>query len=172
MDLYEKTISEEYKYEGKVIKLKIQQVQLPNGKYSTREVVEHPGAVAIVPFMDYNSIIMVEQYRKALEAVLIEIPAGKIDKGESPENCGIRELEEETGYKAGQFQYLGKIAAAPGFTNEVIYIYKATGLYKGEINRDEDEFINLKSYTLEELKQMVKNGEIIDSKTVAALAYL
>lgn len=172
MNLFEKTLTEEYKYKGRIINLKVQQVELPNGNVSSREIVEHPGAVAIVPFLNENTIIMVEQFRKALDQVLLEIPAGKIDKGEAPEKCGMRELEEETGYKAGRFEYLGKIVTAPGFTDEVIHIYKATDLYKGETNMDEDEFINLKTFTLEEVKTMVKSGEIIDSKTIAALAYL
>lgn len=172
MDLFERTISEEYKYKGKVINLKVQQVELPNGKESIREIVEHPGAVAIVPFLNEDTIIMTEQFRKALNQVLIEIPAGKIDKGEEPKECGIRELEEETGYKAENFEYLGKIVTAPGFTDEVIYLYKASDLYKGKTNMDEDEFINLKTFTLKEVKAMIKSGEIIDSKTIAALAYL
>lgn len=172
MNLFEKTLTEEYKYKGRIINLKVQQVELPNGNVNSREIVEHPGAVAIVPFLNESTIIMVEQFRKALDQVLLEIPAGKIDKGEAPEKCGMRELEEETGYKAGSFEYLGKIVTAPGFTDEVIHIYKATDLYKGETNMDEDEFINLKTFTLEEVKTMVKSGEIIDSKTIAALAYL
>lgn len=150
----------------------MQQVQLPNGKESSREIVEHPGAVAIVPFLNEDTIIMTEQFRKALNQILIEIPAGKIDKGEEPEKCGVRELEEETGYKAEIFEYLGKIVTAPGFTDEVIYLYKASNLYKGKTNMDEDEFINLKTFTLKEVKAMIKSGEIIDSKTIAALAYL
>lgn len=172
MKLFEKTLSEEYKYRGRIINLKIQHVELPNGRVSSREIIEHPGAVAIIPFLDENTIILVEQFRKALDQVILEIPAGKIDKGENPEACGIRELEEETGYKANEFEYLGKIATTPGFTDEVIYIYKADNLYKGEINMDEDEFINLKTYKIEEIKDMVKKGQIIDGKTIAALAYL
>lgn len=171
MDLYEETLEEEYKFKGKVINLKLNKVKLPNGNTSIRECVEHPGAVAIVPFIDDNKLILVEQYRNAIDKILLEIPAGKIDKGEAPEVCGIRELEEETGYKAGNFEYLGKIVTSPGFTNQVIYLYKATKLTKGEINRDEDEFINLKEFTIEEVKAMVKKGEIIDGKTIAALAY-
>lgn len=172
MKLFEKTLSEEYKYRGRIINLKVQQVELPNGRISSREIIEHPGAVAIVPFLDDNTIILAEQFRKALDQVILEIPAGKIDKGEEPMACGIRELEEETGYKAKGFEYLGKLVTTPGFTDEVIYIYKATDLYKGEINMDEDEFINLKTYKLEEIKDMVKSGQIIDGKTIAALAYL
>lgn len=172
MDLTEITLEEEYKFKGKVINLKVQKVKLPNGRTSYREIVEHPGAVAVIAFIDENTIVLVEQFRKALNEVILEIPAGKINKGEEPEICGIRELEEETGYKARDFEYLGKVVTAPGFTDEVIYLYKAKNLYKGNINMDEDEFINVKTFTIEEVRAMVKNGEIIDGKTIAALSYI
>ncbi|MFR1708145.1 MAG: NUDIX hydrolase [Clostridium sp.] len=172
MKLFEKTLNEDYKFKGKVINLKVQQVELPNGKVGTRELVEHPGAVAIVAYLDANTIILVEQFRKAIDKIILEIPAGKIEKGEDIKLCGIRELEEETGYKASKFEYLGKIVTAPGFTDEYIYLYKATELTKGEINRDEDEFINIKEYTIDEIKRMVRDGKIIDGKTIAALSYL
>jgi ADP-ribose pyrophosphatase len=172
MKLFERTISEEYKFKGRVINLKVQQVELPNGKVAVREVVEHPGAVAIVAYLDSNTILMVEQFRKAIDRVILEIPAGKIEKGEDVKLCGIRELEEETGYKAKNLEYLGEIVTAPGFTDEYIYLYKATELSKGEVNRDDDEFINVKSYNIDSIKDMVKNGEIIDGKTIAALLYL
>lgn len=172
MKLFEKTISEEYRYKGTVINLKVQQVELPNGKVGRRELVEHPGAVGIVAYLDSDTILMVEQFRKAIDRTILEIPAGKIEKGEEIKLCGIRELEEETGYRAKNFEYLGKIATAPGFTDEYIYLYKATELVKGEANRDDDEFINVKSYSINKIKEMVKSGEIIDGKTIAALAYL
>lgn len=172
MKLFERTISEEYKFKGRVINLKVQQVELPNGEIAVREVVEHPGAVAIVAYLDSNTILMVEQFRKAIDRVILEIPAGKIEKGEDVKLCGIRELEEETGYKAKNLEYLGEIVTAPGFTDEYIYLYKATELSKGEVNRDDDEFINVKSYNIDSIKDMIKNGEIIDGKTIAALLYL
>ncbi len=172
MKLFEKTIREEYKFKGQVINLKVQQVELPNGKIGYRELVEHPGAVAIVAYLDSNTVLMVEQFRKSIDEIILEIPAGKIEKGEDIKLCGIRELEEETGYKAKNFDYLGKVVTAPGFTDEYIYLYKATELYKGEVNRDEDEFINVKSYNIDDIKKMVKSGEIIDGKTIAALSYL
>lgn len=172
MKLFEKTLSEDYKFKGKVINLKVQQVELPNGKVGTRELVEHPGAVAIVAYLDANTIILVEQFRKAIDEIILEIPAGKIERGEDIKFCGIRELEEETGYKANKFEYLGKIVTAPGFTDEYIYLYKATELIKGEVNRDEDEFMNVKAYNIDEIKKMVKEGKIIDGKTIAALSYL
>lgn len=172
MKLFEKTINEDYKFKGAIINLKVLQVELPNGKVGKREIVEHPGAVGIVAYLNSDTILIVEQFRKALDRTILEIPAGKIEKGEDIKLCGIRELEEETGYRAKKFQLLGKIATAPGFSDEYIYLYKATELYKGEVNRDDDEFINVKSYSIDKIKEMVKSGEVIDGKTIAALAYL
>jgi len=172
MNLIEIDLEEEYKFRGKIINLKIQKVQLPNGNTSTREIVEHPGGVAIIAFVDVDTIILVEQFRKPIDKVILEIPAGKLEKGEDPRECGIRELEEETGYKATAFEYLGKIVTTPGFSNEYIYFYKATNLYSGNIGGDEDEFINVHQYKLSEIKEMIKKGEIIDGKTIAALSLL
>ncbi|MEG2289319.1 MAG: NUDIX hydrolase [Clostridium sp.] len=172
MKLFENTINEEYKFKGRMINLKIQAVELPNGRISSREIVEHPGGVAIVAYLDADTLILVEQFRKPIDRILLEIPAGKLELGEDPRVCGIRELEEETGYKAKKFEYLGKIVTTPGFSNEYIYLFKAENLYKGEVNMDEDEFINLKTYKISEIKKMVKSGEIIDGKTIAALAYI
>lgn len=169
MDLYEKTISEEYKYKGKTINLKVAEVQLPNGKVATREIVEHPGAVAVIPILDNGNVILVEQFRKALDEVILEFPAGKLHKNEELESCAIRELEEETGYRANNMEFLGKLAMAPGFADEIIYVYRATGLYKGKTNWDEDEFINIKNLSMDEIKSLIKEGKIYDAKTVAAM---
>ncbi|GAA0123861.1 MAG: NUDIX hydrolase [Clostridium argentinense] len=172
MDLFEKTISKEYIYKGKILNLKIEEVELPNGKTSKREIVEHLGAVAILAFKDENTVILVEQFRKPLNMSILEIPAGKLETGEDPESCAIRELEEETGYKTKELTYLGKIATTPGFSDEFIHIFKAENLYEGNIGGDEDEFINLHQYTIEEIKEMIKAGKIIDGKTIAALSFL
>lgn len=172
MKLYEKTINTEYIYKGKILNLKIEDVELPNGKTSKREIVEHPGAVAILAFKDKDTLILVEQFRKPLNMSILEIPAGKLEAGENPELCAIRELEEETGYKSKELKYLGKIATTPGFSDEYIHIFKAISLYEGNIGGDEDEFINLHEYKIEEIKEMIKNGEIIDGKTIAALSFL
>lgn len=169
MDFFEKTIDEVNIYEGSFLKFVKQTVELPNGKTSTREIIRHPGGVAILAYKDKETIIMVEQFRKPFENILLEIPAGKIEKGEDIELCGRRELEEETGYKAKIFTYLGKIATTPGFTDEYIYIYKAEELYKGKIGGDEDEFINVREINIKDLRAMIKSGEIIDGKTLAAL---
>lgn len=172
MNLEEKKISKEYIYKGNTINLKLEKVMLPNGKEAEREIVEHPGAVAIVPFISEDKIMILEQYRRAIEEVILEIPAGKIHKGEDLEKCARRELEEETGFKAKEMQYLGKLAMAPGFADEIIYLYSAKGLYKGNISWDEDEFINMKEMSLEEIKKAIKNNTIIDAKTIAAITFI
>lgn len=168
----EETINEKNLYKGKVIELSLQKVKLQNGKYSNKEIVKHPGGVAIVAFKDKDTILMVEQFRKPLERFLLELPAGKLEKGEDTAECGRRELEEETGYKAKNFKYLGKIATSPGFCNEYIYLYKAKDLYEGKINLDDDEFINVKYVKIKDIRNMIIKGEIIDAKTISAFMYL
>lgn len=169
MDFTERTIKSQSIYKGRIIDVNLHTVQLPNGKEASREVVNHPGGVAVLAFKDKDTVLLVEQYRKPVERILLELPAGKIEKDEDIEVCGIRELEEETGYKAASFEYLGKIVTTPGFCDEYIYIYKAENLYKGNDNlADEDEFINVKEYRVDKIKQLIKDGEIIDAKTISA----
>ena len=172
MKLYEETISEKVVYEGNFFKLVNVDVTLPNGKVGNRDMIKHPGACAIIPFIDNDTIILIEQFRKAINSSLLEIPAGKLEKGEDIAVCAARELEEETGYIADTIDYLGKIALAPGYCDEYIHIYKATGLTLKEKHCDDDEFTIVKEFKLSDVKSMVKNGEIVDSKTICALAYL
>ncbi|CAM2077926.1 MULTISPECIES: NUDIX hydrolase [Clostridia] len=172
MKFYETTIKETEIYAGNYLNLMNVQVELPNGKLSNRDIIKHPGACAIIPFISENEIILVEQFRKPLERTLLEIPAGKLNKNESPITCAHRELEEETGYKAKDMIYLGKIATAPGFCDEIIHLFKATNLYDGTKSCDEDEFTDIKRFTLDEMKLMIKKGEIIDTKTISILSYL
>lgn len=172
MDLNEKIIKSEILFEGSFLKMDRLTVILPDGNEATRDVVRHPGAVAIVAMVDDSNLIIVEQFRAALNKTLLEIPAGKLEKEEDPLECAKRELEEETGYTSENVEYLGKIATGPGFTDEIIYIYKASNLVKGTKGGDEDEFIDIKTVSLENLKKMVRDGEIIDTKTISALAYL
>ena len=172
MNLEEKTIEEDLKYEGSFIKVVKQVVKLPDGNTSTRDIVRHPGGVAVAALFDDDTILLVEQYRKPIDKVTLELPAGKRENGDDPKICGIRELEEETGLKAEKFEFLGKIATSPGFCDEYIYLYKAEGLYKGQINRDDDEFINVKKIKITEFKEMIRRGEITDAKTIAVLSYL
>ncbi|MGL5767058.1 MAG: NUDIX domain-containing protein [Sarcina sp.] len=172
IDLTEKTISSKVLCEENFLRWNLLEVELPDGTISKRNVIEHPGAAAIIPVFDNGKILLVKQYRKAIESETLEIPAGKLDKDENPKVCAKRELEEETGFKARNIEYLGKIATAAGFCNEIIYLYKATGLVKGEKHTDDDEFTENVIMSLEEMKEKIKSGEIIDCKTLSILAYL
>lgn len=168
MKFYEERIESKRVFEGKMISVRVDRVRLPDGKESTREVVDHPGAVVIVPVLD-EKILFVEQYRYPIERVLLELPAGKMDPEESPEECAKRELEEETGYRAKKLSYLGKIFTTPGFTTEVIHIFAAEDLEKTTQNTDPDEFIEVKEVPIEEALSLLRNAEIEDSKTICAL---
>jgi ADP-ribose pyrophosphatase len=169
MDFTEKTLNVKKIYEGRILDLEEVEVLLPDGKSSKREIVRHNGAVAIIAYKDEDTVLFVEQYRKAVEKVLLEIPAGKIEKGEDVLLCATRELEEETGYKSDRLTYLGKIVASPGFCDEYIHIYKAEDLYPGdETLGDEDEFIGLREIKVKDVKGMIKDGSIEDAKTICA----
>ncbi len=162
----EKTVSSKTIFSGKVIELKVDTVSLPNKKTSTREIVKHPGGVGVLAITDDNKIILVKQYRKPYEKVMYEIPAGKLDKGESIEVCGRRELMEETGATAKVFEYLGATYPSPGYTNEIIHIYFAKEVSFGKTNPDEDEFLDVEFFEIDEVKEMIMNNEINDSKTI------
>ncbi|CAM3060523.1 NUDIX hydrolase [Filibacter tadaridae] len=174
MDKYEeKTISGTTIYEGKIITVRIEDVELPDGNHAKRELVKHPGAVAILAITSEGKLVLVEQYRKAIERSLIEIPAGKMEPGEAPEVTAVRELEEETGFGAKKFTYIQSFATSPGFANEVIHLYLAQGLYKidNPAAGDEDEFIELIEATIEEAEELVATGKIFDAKTAFAVLY-
>ena len=161
-------LSSEMKFDGKLIKVTYDIAEV-NGKESWREVVHHPGASAVVAIDEDNRIIMEKQFRYALNDYLLEIPAGKLDAGEDPLVCAKRELEEETGIIASEWISLGTIATSPGFCNEVIHLYVAKGLSKGEIHWDEDEYVEVERYTFDELLQRINDETIKDSKTLSAL---
>ncbi|MDD3839174.1 MAG: NUDIX hydrolase [Clostridia bacterium] len=166
MELYEKTIDSKKIFDGKIIKLKVDTVLLPDGKKSTREIVNHPGAVAILPLTDKNELIMVKQYRKPIERVLLEVPAGKLDEDELPEECAERELEEETGLTAEKLINLSSIYTTPGFSDEVIHLFIATGLKKGRANSDDDEFLEVVKIPFNKVMEMIEQNLIMDSKTI------
>lgn len=172
--LIEKTIRQEKIFSGKVIQVYVEDVQLPNGNTSKREIVKHPGAVAILPLTNEGKLVLVRQYRKALERVLVEIPAGKLEKGEEPLVTARRELEEETGYSAQSMRHLISFYTSPGFADELIHLYVAEGLVKLEeaAGLDDDEFVDLLEVTLEEALAMLETKEIYDAKTAYALQYL
>lgn len=174
MNLEEKTLSTKQIFEGKIISVQVDTVQLPNGEQSTRELVKHPGAVAVIPVTKDGKIIMVRQFRKALEKEIIEIPAGKLELGEAPEVTAIRELEEETGYTTKQLQYVQSFYTSPGFADEIIYLYYTDQLEPmiDEAELDEDEFVEVMEVSLDEAETFMKEEKIHDAKTVFALMFL
>lgn len=170
----EKTIQTEQIFKGRIISLQVDAVELPNGKTGKREIVKHPGAVAIIAITEDKKIILVEQYRKALERSIIEIPAGKIEPNEAPEVTALRELEEETGYTTNKLQYLQSFATSPGFADEIIHLYLAENIVKvdDKADLDEDEFVELMSVSVDEMESMISSKQIYDAKTAFAFLWL
>jgi ADP-ribose pyrophosphatase len=164
--LEEKPLTEDVMWEGRIFNVNRLRVKLPDGREDLRDVVRHPGAVAIVALTDDGRICLVRQYRTALGRVTVEIPAGKLDPGEDPLTCAKRELLEETGMQADQMAFLTTIATSDGFTDELIHIYMATGLSYLESEPDDDEFINVDLVPLSDLIDAVLDGRIEDCKTV------
>lgn len=170
-DLTEKTLDVQKVYTGKIISLRREDVRLPDGKTSSREIVTHPGASAVVAIDREGRFLLVRQYRKAIDQALWEIPAGKLDPGEEPITCAKRELAEETGYLAQQWEHLISIYTTPGFSNEIIHIYLATELSRDPsgAHADEDEFLDLASFSEAEVKGMVLSGRMQDAKSLSGL---
>ncbi len=157
-------------YEGRVITLEHDLVELPDGSEAKREVVRHPGGVGVVAMDDEGFIYFVRQYRYPFAEITLEIPAGKLDRGgEDTRQAGMRELREETGLTSENFEFLGTFFATPGFCDEKISIYFATGLSQGETDPDEDEFVECEKYKLSDAVKMIENGEIHDMKTVVGV---
>jgi ADP-ribose pyrophosphatase len=156
-------------YRGKVLKLNLERVRLPNGHVAELEIVHHPGAVAIVPFLDPDHVILIRQYRHAVGDYLYEIPAGKLKKHESPLKCARRELEEEIGYRARRFQKLSSIFTSPGFSDEIIHLFSATHLSKTAQDLEPCEVIESIELPLQEVLQMIRHGKIQDAKSIVAL---
>ncbi|PTE75047.1 ADP-ribose pyrophosphatase, partial [Staphylococcus equorum] len=172
MNLFEKTLHKESIYKGAIIDLEVHDIELPDGQTSKRELVYHNGAVAVCAINPDNQVILVRQYRKPAEKTLLEIPAGKLEINEERESAAKRELEEETGYIAENLELITEMYGSPGFSNEKISIYLAKDLKIGEMNLDDDEFIELETYNIEEITIMLQNKEIEDAKTIIALQYL
>jgi ADP-ribose pyrophosphatase len=156
-------------FTGKVLTLNIDTVTLPNGFTVDLEIVRHPGAAAVVPLKDNGTVVLIKQFRHAAGGFIYEIPAGKLHPGEDPMHCAARELEEEIGYVAGRLELLTSILTAPGFTDEVIHIYKATGMTAGRQQLDRDEVLEVLEISLEEAIKMIKAGTIRDAKTIVGL---
>ncbi|TDL97845.1 NUDIX hydrolase [Macrococcus brunensis] len=172
MSLTEKTLSVEKIYDGRIIKVEKQQVELPNGRQTTREVVKHPGAVAILAVRD-DQVLLIKQFRKAMDEVLIEIPAGKVEAGEERVKTAGRELIEETGLEAGKLTLLHEFYVSPGFCDELISLYKAEELTDStEYTADDDEFIELFWTPFSEIDSLLQSGQVRDAKTILALQTL
>lgn len=169
MVLEEKTISSDRVYTGKVITLKVDTVEIPGQGYQKRELVEVGGAVGIVAITDDNKVVLVKQFRKPIEKPIFKIPAGKLEKNESPKECAERELKEETGYSAKNIKLIHKFFTSAGFSNEIMFVYLATGLTPGENNLDADEFLDVYEIELEEAYNMVLKNDVEDAKTSIGL---
>lgn len=172
MKLTEKTIASQPHFQGNVINLRVDTVELENGATATREIIEHPGGVCVIGMDHEGKVLMVRQFRAPFQRPLLEVPAGKLNYGEDPLECGKREFLEETGFLAEEYISFGQLYPSVGFLTEVIHIYYAKGLVKKEQHLDEDEFLDVERYTLEDLFQMVEENEIKDAKTVVAILKL
>ncbi len=166
MNLKEKQIEKNYIFNGKIINLRKDTAMLPNNTLAIREVVEHKGGVCVAPLTDNYELVFVKQFRYPYMEEILELPAGKRDSlDENPLDCGIRELKEETGITAQNMHFLGELYPSPGYCDEIIWLYMATGLSYGEQEPDPDEFLKVYKIPLEKAVEMVMNGEIKDAKT-------
>ena len=160
----ENTVSSDLIYTGKTVSLRVDTVEVPNKGYQKREIVEHNGVVAVIAITEDNKIILVQQYRKSIEDVVLEIPGGKLELNENPRECAIREFRKKTGYDAESFKLIHKFYPSVGFSNQMIFIYLAKKLEKLE-NKQEEQQIEIKEIDFDEVYKMVLNNEIVDGKT-------
>ena len=161
-------------FQGRIVKLNLETVTLPNGAVVELEIIRHPGAAAIVPLKDERTVVLIRQYRHAAGGFIYEIPAGKLHPGEDPRDCAARELEEEIGYRVSSLELIASIFTAPGFADEVIHVYQGTGLTPGTQNLSRDEVLNVIELSLDRAIAMIHEGTIRDAKTIVGLqtAYL
>jgi len=169
MRLNEELIESHTIYRGRVVTLRVDTVRLPNGNTAQREIVEHRGAVAIVPLLNHETVLLIRQYRQAVGETLLEIPAGTLEPDESPDACARRELQEETGYDARHLRRLFSQYLAPGYSQEVLHVYLAEDLVLTAQGLDADELVELVPTPLYEVERMIWDGAIRDSKTIAGL---
>ena len=169
MDLTEKTVKQTTAYQGRLLRFRLDTALLPDGSEAGREVIEHPGGVGVVAVTDDRQVLLVRQFRYPYGEILTEIPAGKKDPGEQPLETGKRELEEETGYRADHYTSLGTVYPTPGYCDEVIHLYLATGLHQAEAHPDEDEFLEVERRPLDLAVRQALAGEFPDAKTQIGL---
>lgn len=169
-NLDEKMLESQKIYAGNILTLRVDTVLLPNGRKATREVVEHPGAVAVVPITNEGKIVLVRQYRYPVARELLEIPAGKLQVGEDPAACARRELSEETGFLCDQLEPLAQFFTTPGFADEKMYLFCARAMRVAAPHPDADEFINVESYSAQEIRDMMARGELCDAKTLLGIS--
>lgn len=164
-------------YDGRIINVDVDTVRFPNGSTGELEMVRHPGASAVVPFLtdphgDDPQILLLKQFRHAAESFIYEIPAGKLDGNEPPDVCARRELQEETGCTARHVEHVYTFFTTPGFTDEKIHVFMASGLIRGEVAHEKDEFMTVETVTLSRALELVKSGDLVDGKTALALLFV
>ncbi|MFT8312000.1 MAG: NUDIX hydrolase [Sporolactobacillus sp.] len=159
-------------FKGRIVHLFVDQVELPNGETSTREVVKHPGAVAVIAVNKEGKLLLVRQYRYPLNGIIYEIPAGKLEPDENPDDSALRELEEETGYRCKKMEKIASFYSSPGFSDELLHVYFTDSLIEGKQHLDQDEFLEVCAVNLDEAVQMVKDHRIYDAKSVYAVQYM
>lgn len=169
MELREELIESKEAFSGRLVKLRVDRVRLPNGKESTREIVVHRGAVAVVPLLDSDTIVMVRQFRQAAGETLLEIPAGTLDPNEPPEICASRELSEEIGYIPGKLTLMFRSFLAPGYSSEMLHTFLAQDLTPAKSEHDEDEFIEIVHVKMREAVELIGAGEIKDAKSICGI---
>ncbi len=167
----ERTVASRKVFEGRLITVRVDDVQLSNGHVATREIVEHPGAVGIVALTSDDGLLLVQQYRKAAETLTLEIPAGTLGPGEDPLACAVRELKEETGYTAGTMHSICSFYTAVGFCTEMMHLFVARDLEPGEAANEEDESIEVVTASVTSALEMIERHSIVDAKTVAAVLW-
>jgi len=169
MQLKEETIDSKIVFDGRLVKLRVDKVRLPDGREAQREIVVHRGAVAMVPLLDRDVVVMVRQYRQAAGEILLEIPAGTSEPAESPLACADRELQEETGYKAGRITEMFKSYLAPGYSSEMLHTFLAEDLTRVDSHNDEDEFLEVVEVPMSEAVDWIRTGAIKDAKTICGI---